>query len=212
MGCGGYAFLTMTVDGVLGGGDDVLPLEHRHRVVLGEQPGDGATVDAVALALELAHLLEERVEVLHGLEPLEQADVGRRHAHQHVAQLGHLGHGLADLEHVQEVGDVEHVVGDVVEALRDVVDVLAVERRHEARVQPGEHVTRQIVALAFGGEDGVALGTGVRQVGHHLLQQLGALVHVVRRLDEQVEELVVGRDEPESHGGVLSPQVALANG
>ena len=168
--------------------------------MLGEQPRDGTTVDAVALALELTHLHEERVEVLHGLEPFEQAHVGGRHADEHVAQLGHLRHGLADLEHVQEVGDVEHVVGHVVEAFRDVVDVLTVERCHEARVEPGQHVTGEVVALALGRQDRVALRSRVDEVLDHLLQQQRTVVDVVRRVDEQVEELVIGRDEPESHG------------
>ena len=99
--------------------------------------------------------------------------------------------------------DGEHIVDDVVELLGQLVDVLPVERRDEARVEPVEDLAGELVALPLTGYDPleatVAAGDDVAQVH-------GAVGDVGRRIGEQLEEPVIGRQQSEPHDPNLRPR------
>ena len=101
---------------------------------------------------------------------------------------------------LQAVGDLEHVVDDVVELLGQGVDVLTVERRDERGVEAPQDVAGQLVAALFAGDDRIDAGAAARpRLLEQLAQAAAAVGHVGRRGVEQVEEPVVGGEETEPH-------------
>ena len=119
------------------------------------------------------------------------------HQHEDVGLLLQLGHRRhVAIAEVEDVGDLEHVVDDVVEPLGEGVDVLPVERRDERRVQPVEDVAGELVAAALAGDHGVEPAALLVE---QLAQSLGALGDVDGRGGEQLEEAIVAREQSEPH-------------
>src|SRR5256884_9512677 len=99
----------------------------------------------------------------------------------------------------EALGGGLEVVEHVVEAGREVVDVLAVERRDEGRVQPFDDLVRDLVARVLDLFDRVRLGPGVGEGVDQLLEEAGGLDDVPGLLLEVVEEPDFFRDQVE-HG------------
>src|SRR5437773_719950 len=104
------------------------------------------------------------------------------------------------LDHVR--GGLE-VVEDVVEASREVVDVFAVDRRDEGRVQSPDDLVGDLVARVLDLLDRVRLGPRVGKGVDQLVEETGGPDDVLRLLLEVVEEPDFPRDQIE-HGA--SPQ------
>ena len=77
-----------------------------------------------------------------------ERDVCLGRLHQDVGEVADLGQRLLDAVQHEQVGGRLHLVDDVVELLGERVDVLAVERRDEARVEPAEDRPGELVAVA----------------------------------------------------------------
>ena len=109
-----------------------------------------------------------------------------------------LRHRRLDLVEAEEVGRLLGEVDDVVHLRRQAVDVLAVDRRDEGRVEALDDVVGDPVALLLGLEDlareAPVVGPGV----HHLVEQARGVQRVLARLDEEVEEGAVAGQEGEA--------------
>src|SRR5438132_8547467 len=97
------------------------------------------------------------------------------------------------------------VVADVVDRTREVVDVVAVERRHERPVQQVDELARHTIALVLRFLDlpqEVAVGRKFVEQAAELLRDADG---VRRRAGEQPEELAILRDERDpSHAAAES--------
>src|SRR5574338_278519 len=194
------------VDGVLEEAVHVLPLDDVDRVgAIGEEVGNRLPHDAVALVLQAVDLDPVRLDALEALELLERADDLLALQHDDARLLGGGRRRRVDLVQDAGVGDLLDEVDDVVQAADELVDVLAVERRDEGLRQALADVVADAVAAALrvaqlAGEP-LALVVGAEQ----LLEHPGAGEDVLRVLDEQVEELLLARDEGQAHGWLRSP-------
>ena len=93
-------------------------------------------------------------------------------ADEDVGERQRLLHRRLDLVEAEEVGRLLDVVDDVVDLRREAVDVLAVERGHEGRVEALDDVVGDPVALLLGLEDLPVQALGaVGPVLEHLLEQ-----------------------------------------
>ena len=128
---------------------------------------------------------------------LDEGDRLVRHLHQQIGLLLQLRHRRdVAVPQLEPVADLHHVVDDVVELLGESVDVLAVERGDERRVETPQDLSDQLVAAPLAGDDG--LETAFRPV-EQLAQPASAVGHVGRRVVEQREEPIVGRQQTEPH-------------
>ena len=141
--------------------------------------------------------IEVRRRALHRLEPVDEGDGLVGHLHEQIGLLLQLRHrrDVAGPQ-LEAVADLHHVVDDVVELLGEGVDVLAIERRDERRVEPPQDLADQLVAAPLAGDD--RLETALRPV-EQLAQPAGAVGHVGGRVVEQLEEPIVGRQQTEPH-------------
>ncbi len=153
----------------------------------------------VALVLELAQRSELVRGVLEALEPLHRLVQARRGAVDHLGLLVRLERDLAHLVGVDVVGSLVDVVADVVEHRRELVHVVAIERRHERAVQQVDHLARQPVALVLELADVGQLALGVRPILEQLDEQPRDVARVGGGLGEQVEEAALLRGQAERH-------------
>src|SRR5436309_268804 len=176
---------------------DLLPLDHLDGVaLLLEHRGEGLAQQGVGAVLKAVHLHRVLVEArVHRAQAPEAAVHRRDLGHDH---LGHrparrsrffdpvddeaLGGGLEEVEHVVEAG-------------REVVDVLAVDRRDEGRVEPPDDLVGDLVARVFDFLDGVSLGPGVGESVDHLVEEAGGPNDVLGLLLEGIEEPDFPRDQ-----------------
>jgi hypothetical protein len=144
----------------------------------------------VIQVLEPAQVLEQPVELLTGLD-------------QDLSQRLRLVHRRLDAVQAHEIRDFLDVVHDVVELGRERVDVLAVDRRDEGRVETLDDVVGDPVALLLGLED---VGREARFVGPALekvAQELRRPKRVLPFFGEQIEEdAVLGNEGEPGHGCV----------
>ena len=108
----------------------------------------------------------------------------------------------------EAVADLHHVVDDIVELLGQGVDVLTIERGDERRVEPPQDLPDQLVAAPLAGDNG--LQTALCPV-EQLTQPAGAVGHVRRRLVEQLEEPIVGRQADGTARSDRSPANGVHN-
>ena len=116
--------------------------------------------------------------------------------------LGHalgFGGGLRHLEQEQPVADAFGGVQHVVQPARQVVDVLALERRDERAVQPLEQLVRHEIALVLDVLEALGALFQLVEALHHLLQLLASSAHEPRLLPEQREEVFIPGEQRE-HG------------
>jgi hypothetical protein len=152
---------------------DLFELEDLQGVELtAVEPGEQPPVELVGLVLQPVDLDPVVGEVLQRLQAGHRLGSRLRAALQQRRLLAHLGGQGAQAGQDDEVGGGLHVVHDVVEVAGEGVDVLAVERRHEARVQLPEDRMGHLVA-------------GVLEIPQ-LVRQLGAMCVVVDELTEDV--------------------------
>src|SRR3954454_24144601 len=152
--------------------EHVLPADHDHRVdPVGEERGDGVAGNPVAVVLEPVDLDPVLLEVLERrqvLQPHRQLLTG---GDEDFRQRRRLLHRRLDLVEAEEVGGLLGEVDDVVHPGRQGVDVLAVDRRHEGRIEAADDVVGDPVALLLGDDDPprerLALGPGL----HHFVEQ-----------------------------------------
>src|SRR3954447_12959047 len=184
------------VDGLFEALEDVLPPDHDHRVdAVVEQRRDGVAARAVAVVLEAVDLHREVRQVLEGAQPRHRLlDLARR-LQEDVRHPLRLLHRRLDLVEPQVVGDLVDEVDDVVQVGRELEDVLAVDRRDERRVQLVVDVVGDPVALLLADHDVARQVGALREVGEHLVEEVGAMDDVPGGLLEQVEELAVARAE-----------------
>ena len=181
---------------------DVLPLDDLDRVAaIGEQVGDRLAGELVALVLEPVDLDPVLLETLEAaqvrerlLELLALLDDDR-------SLLDRDGRRRLDAVQDERVRRLLDVVEDVVEGADQAVDVLAVERGDERRLEPAPDLVADLVAAVLG----VANLAGAllrRVVGpEHRLEQSGRPEYVCGVLGEHVEEALFTGDEAESHRG-----------
>src|SRR5436190_16265096 len=180
---------------------DLLPLDHLDGVaLLLEHRGEGLAQQGVGAVLKAVHLHRVLVEArVHRAQAPDAAvhrrDLGRDHVGHRPARRGRLLDPVAD----EPLGGGLEVVQHVVDAGREVVDVLAVERRDEGRVQPFDDLVGDLVARVLDLFDRVRLGPGVGEGVDQLLEEAGSLDDVPGLLLEVVEEPDFFRDQVE-HG------------
>jgi len=116
-----------------------------------------------------------------------------------LAQPLRVGRQRLDVVQEQAGRDVLHQVEDVVHAVDQPVDLVAVERRDEGLVQQLHRLVRDLVRLLLAALDGAAARLELRQVGEQRLElerrrrrQRGVLV-------EEVEELRFPREQAHVH-------------
>ena len=133
--------------------------------------------------------------------PASASASSRQRRDQHLGERLRLLHRRLDLVEAEEVAGLLDVVDDVVDLGRQAVDVLAVERRDEGRVEAPDDVVGDPVALLLGLEDlPVQALAAVGPPLEHLAQQLGRAQGVLPRLGEEVEEdSVLGREGEACH-------------
>src|SRR6476660_1756562 len=125
---------------------DLLPPDHLDRIRMsGEQRADGLVVEGVALFLELLDLRREAAHLARLLDRLHRLgdEVGRA-----TNDVRHLLRGLAhlvDVEHHHPARRAIEAVDDVVEARREEVNVLTVDRRDEALVDTDVDRVRELI-------------------------------------------------------------------
>jgi hypothetical protein len=101
------------------------------------------------------------------------------------------------------------VSADVIHLRRKPVDVLAIDRRHECRVQPFDDVVGDPVPLLLRLQDLPRKPGVVGPGAHHFVKQLSGAHGVLAGLGEEVEESGVARQEGEaSHGRILVIEAA----
>ena len=115
---------------------------------------------------------------------------------QDARQPDRLIHRRLDPVEPEEVGDLLDEVDDVIQRRREGDDVLAVERRHERRVQPLDDVVGDAVALLLADDDIAHRFAVVGPLLEHVLEQPRGAHAVAPRLLEEVEELAfLGREQ-----------------
>ena len=143
------------VDRVLEALEDVLPADHEHRVDPAlEQRRERLADDAVALVLEPVDLDREVADVVEVAQARHRlARSGAPPACRIRASCCACSIGASMRYSAEEVGDLLDEVDDVVDRRGERVDVLAVDRRDERRVQPLDDVVRDAVALLLADDD-----------------------------------------------------------
>src|SRR5512134_4066906 len=176
------------VGGGLEGLVDLLPLEDRHRVLLVlEQERDGVPADPVCLVLEGAHLDAMLVDAV----PLPRGEVGDPLVElldaleDEEPELLGVGSGLRDLEEEHPGGRGLDQVDHVVQRRGQRQDILPVDRCDEGRVQLPDDVVGQGVPLVLHLLDRPDPLPEVVELLEHLLEALGPLHDVLRRLPEE---------------------------
>ena len=95
-----------------------------------------------------------------------------------------------------------HLVEHVVEVVGEVLDVLAIERGDDRRLETAANLTHHLVAGTLGGHDAVDPVVEDRQRLHQLLELEGGAGRVRGLLlEERVEPLVTG-NQTKAHGGL----------
>src|SRR5215216_1291627 len=187
---------------------DVLPDQHvAGGMLAGEvvEVGPRPAVEPVALVLELVDGDEVGAQPFL-LEAAEAAQPAGGLPGGPVDQPRLLDHGLQRLEDLVQhhhVGRFLDGVEHVVELAGEPVDVLAVERGDEGRVEPGEDGVGEPVALVLGLDQPLGLHLRVDEVLDQVEQQPTRAGDVVCHRVEQVEiGLLAGKDpqlQPSSH-------------
>src|SRR5713226_3408874 len=176
---------------------DLLPLDHLHGVaLLLEHRGEGLAQQGVGAVLEPVHLHRVLVEArVHRAQAPDAAVHRRDLRHDHLghrsARRGRLFDPIDDEALGGGLEEVEHVV----EAGREVVDVLAVDRRDEDRVEPPDDLVSDLVASVLDLLDRVGLGPGVREGVDQLVEEAGGPDNVLGLLLELIEEPDFPRDQ-----------------
>ncbi len=130
-------------------------------------------------------------------------DAGQQHlagAPDHVRHLHRPGGRLAGVEHLHPARGAVHQVHHVIQPRREQVDVFPIEGGDEGSVQPGHYLVGYLVGLVLQPLDGIHdRAAPVRRRYHQVMQQLGCINVELGDGTEQVEELLVARQEAHCH-------------
>src|SRR3954463_5303843 len=183
---------------------DVFPSQDVHRTVIApEHVGDRPAVDTVALVLQRIDLDPVRLQDA-PVEPVEDLEGGlglRRRAHEHIRLLDHEWPRLLDAVQHEQVACRFDRVDHVVERRRELVDVLAVHRRDERRVQMLDHLVRDLVPFMLALLQPARLDLDVGEVRDEVVEELRGDPQVLRTGGEQLEEGVGSVRDLELHRG-----------
>src|SRR5437660_1456866 len=131
--------------------EDVLPANHlprAHLLVL-EERRHGVADDPVAVVLEPLHLSDGLARAAKVAQHAERPLQLRGRLDQNPALIERLLHRRLNPVEVEQIRGLLDVVDDVVDGLRQVIDVLAVEGRHVLGVEELEDIGGQTVALVL---------------------------------------------------------------
>src|SRR5688500_17468161 len=188
------------VDRVLEAIVDLLPFDDVQRVRIAlEQVAHGLMVDGVPFLLDALHL--DRAGI-HFLRPLDAFDAALQVLRGFREQLAELTRRRSDVREVKGLGApcrAIQKIDDVVEACRQRVDVLAVDRRDEALVDAGVDLMRELIRLVLDLLDRPNLLLQSCGVVKQLAQQARRVHQMCCELVEQREELLVPRNEASEH-------------
>ena len=148
-------------------------------------------IHGVALGFHRVDRLQVILGPFHGREAADEADHLLGHAHEDVGLFLQFRQCRTVHREANARGDRKHVVDDVVELFGQLVDVLAIERCHEAGVEALEDVLRELVAAMLTGDYAV-VRRRARVIADEITKLAGALRRVGSSFVEQVEEAVVG--------------------
>src|SRR3954454_16801179 len=180
---------------------DLLQLEHHQRVDLTvEQPRHKPAVLLVGLVLEPVDLDPVVAEVLQRLEPRHRLGGQLRGMHEKLGELVHLARQHVEVVEDDEVTRCFEEVHDVVEAARQAIDVLAVERGHERGVALAQDAVRLVVAaVLLVAQLCVQAVAIVPRAGDQRMERVRTVEKVARRRGEQLVEDVLLRREFQPH-------------
>src|SRR5438034_548621 len=180
---------------------DLLPLDDLDGIArLVEERGQAVTQQVVGAVLEPVDLDGVLVEA--GIHVAQAAD---RPVHRLRRLDDHVGHGpagggrLLDPIDNEALGGRLDVVEHVVQPRGEVVDVLAIDRRDEGRVQLLDDLVGDLVARVLDFLDLMGLGARVGEVVAEVVEQRGGVEDVLGLLLEIVVEADFLRDQAE-HG------------
>src|ERR671936_828966 len=196
------------VDGFLELLVDVLPADHDERILLRrEQLGDRGAVQAVPLVFEVAQLVQLAARVLETFEPVDGVVEFFGAAKDDVRLFLRLRPDLLDAVTGDVACRLVDVVADVVDRAREVVDVVAVERRDERAVEQIDELARDTVSLVLEVLDLAQEIAVRRKLVDEATQELRDPDGVRRRVREEAEELTVLWDERDPrHEGRSLPE------
>jgi len=149
--------------------------------------------DSVAVVLEPVQLdgvvrdVTEAAQSRHRLRDLPRSRV------QHARQVLGLHHGRLDFVEPEIIRDLLREVDHVVERRGELVDVLAVDRRHERLVEALDDVVGDPVAVLLADQDVARQLITLGVLREQLLEQCRGPKDVPARLLEQIEELAIAR-------------------
>src|SRR5262245_48573879 len=164
-------------------------VEHRGQAVAQQRVGD---------VLQAVHLDGVLVKArIHRAQALDRVVHRVRDGHDHFSHRPAGGRRFLDAVHHQPLGGGLDVIEHVVQTRGQVVDVLAVDRRDEGRIELLDDLVGDLVALVLDFLDRVRLGSRVAEVIDHLVEQRGGPDDVLGLLLEVVEEPNFLRDQVE---------------
>ena len=141
-------------------------------------------------------------ELLQRRQLADELDVDLGDLPQQRHQFAHPRQRRGHLVHLREIGGGPHLVEHVVEVVGEVLDVLAIERGDDRRLETAANLTHHLVAGTLGGHDAVDPVVENRQRLHQLLELEGGAGRVRGLLlEERVEPLVTG-NQTKAHGGL----------
>src|SRR5688500_1173786 len=162
---------------------ELFPLHHLERVRLSQEQGaDGVLIDGVALLLEPLDLAAARGDdgrLLDGGNPY--LDMVCR-ARDGLAQLHGGTARFPDVEHRHPPGSPVDQVDDVVQLRRQQVDVLTIDRRHEAAIDARTHIVREHIGFVFDSLDGRDVVLEPIGFGEQSVQQSRSFLESLRQL------------------------------
>ena len=164
------------------------------------------TVVAVALVLQRLEGDELRLDVLARPQIGEGARQVLDGGDEDAALLERLLRRRLHAVELEQVAGLVDVVDDVVDRARQLVDVLAVERRDVLRVQELDQLVRQPIALVLPLLHILLRNIGVRELAEPLLDEARRLERVRPCPGEEVVELARARNQSQAHRCLLGRQ------
>src|SRR3954468_3327945 len=179
---------------------DLLPPDHLERIgAPGEQGPDRVVIDRVPFLLQLLDLGRLRAHQRRHLDGFDcRRDVFGRltdHGGHLLRRLAYLFDVKHDAAPRRSIEPIDHVI----QSRREEMDVLPVDRRDEALVDPGVDREGQDVRLMLDVLDLLHEVRRPSRIGEELTQECRRRLEVLRQLVEEVEELLVARDQTVQH-------------
>src|SRR6478752_62281 len=196
-----HAAIRRALEGVV----HLFPLHDLERIgVTGEQIPDGGVVDRVALFLELLDVRDLLADELCFANRGDTALNVLRRLYEDACELACRILDDGDVQHLETARRPVEEIDDVVEPRRKHVNVLTIDRRHEALVDPLIDRECERISLVLDVLDCANVITDVLRIIEQLRQHARRLRQMRRELIEEVEELFVTRNQsPEqAHSGL----------